>query len=385
MDFDSHQSAGKPKETGDIGLDDHSPNDDFSPLQQKHHGMSSSDDFEHINDDYDLLGSSMVNAPAPVSAPSSGQQNLLDFSLPDANKDFGRDNDFDFNESPKLGTTQDNSPIASFGFDHKAATIDFMQAERNEAPPVVKSEPKFESAPSAAPTKPLPPTPEPTTTTTSSSILDEIEDDYLNPYAASKSQERFISSEDLLREPDLMKEPAEARNATPDFFEPAKQHFEEKVSAAPKPAASAPPATDFSPSVFKLEEPIKPAEVPKPIVVEPSKVEEIKPAKKPEPVSSKPKEQITAAEEIFCRIGLGKFSRLSLLFAFCEWAKDELTPNRSKCDVPKMKCGNRNVLWSESFRKCFALRRERNAFQQQHIQFACDDDGTVFVNSMRHA
>lgn len=128
------------------------------------------------------------------------------------------------------------------------------------------------------------------------SIYDDLENDYLNPYASPKSNEKFISSEDLLS--DFKEVAAEARTNTPDFFKEPVEIFEKPKETVlqtqpiiPKPIVSDTPAP-------------KPVEIKQEVVH--SKVEEIIPeivkATKP-----KQKEEMISAEEMFYKIGLGKF------------------------------------------------------------------------------
>lgn len=313
MDFNLHGSDKPPKRGSpdSFGYDDHSPNtDDF--LHQPHHKMNTSDDFEHIHSDklldtdYDLLGTSGVNAPQTTQ--SSKKQNLID--------------DFSFNDngSPNFGTPAH----------HKTATIDFMQAERGgpfDAPKVDSFSTAFNTAPPAAVPPPSPPK-------KTSSLLEGIEDDYMNPYATSMKPEPIIPSEkDILKD---IEEP-EIRMKTPDLFydeiSPAIHQAEmQKIPdfgarpvkpVDPPPPAPTPARRDESPApplvsesvkrVEPVEQPKKVEPKPEPVkpVEQPKKIEPIapkaEPAKKPEAAVRKTKEQLTSAEEIFCRFGLGKF------------------------------------------------------------------------------
>lgn len=328
MDFDLHGSDKPPKRGSpdSFGYDDHSPNSD-DLLKQPHHKMNTSDDFEHIHSDklldtdYDLLNNSSVNAPPPTKQPLQ-QQNLID--------------DFPFSSSAH----------------HKAATMDFMQAERGGLPEVQKTEvfsSPFNSAPSP-----------PTNPRKNSGSLYDMEDNYMNPYASSNKSESVISSnKDVLKD---IEEP-ELRTKTPDLFHddiaPAVHKIEmqkipdfsdepvkpEKISPpAPVPAPrDESPIPHFVPEPIKsvkepeplkpeplkpqpiIQETVKPVELPpqqkqhieRPKVeppkkpepkVEPPKIAEpkIEPAKKPEAAVRKTKQELTSAEEMFCRYGLGK-------------------------------------------------------------------------------
>lgn len=297
MDFDWDQAAESPKKEeteknkGKLvsGFPDHSLDmdtsgkDDFLHHHQPHMGPSASDDFEHIisgekvldTDEY-LIGNSFVSPPEISSRDS---QNLLD--------------GFSFTEAKAHDDIGFGSPAHQ-----KTATIDFMQAERHFEPLIPKTEPI--STPTAPPA--------------ASSILDEIEDDYLNPYATTKVQDKFISSEDLL---DDFKEP---RTQIPESLieSSTRKIGETAVAAASSISAAAfdaEPLKPLEPLVPVQCEPVKPAEVPKKeekkvekLAPEPQpKQEEVKPAKKAE-IATKSKESMIAAEEMFCKIGLGKFS-----------------------------------------------------------------------------
>lgn len=239
---------------------------------------TSSDDFEHIvKDSYDF---SPKNQSADIMTTNA---NLLD--------------DFDAKPLPKIDAASHKlddlddflSGSAKSSATTKAATMDFMAAERTGSP--VKS--------------------------AKSSIYDEIENDYLNPYA-SKSNEKFISSEDLLGD---FKDVDATNNSVPA------SHFDDnfaddELSSIPKPIDSK-FDVNASKTVVEPEIPVAaapPVVVSKPaavVEVVPSKVEEVK-AIVPEQISSppKPKEQMISAEEMFYRIGLGKYRKFFFFLYF---------------------------------------------------------------------
>lgn len=304
MDFDF--SSEEPKKGG-IGFSDHSPNN-AGGISPPGLGLSSSDDFEHISgdklsdNDYDLLGSSLINAPSTNIGATSDKQNLLDgFSFTETTKE----SDFGFDSSPKFG-----SPAHQ-----KTSTIDFMQAERNEPPPLPKQ----------APLKPS------SSVTVSSSLLDEIEDDYLNPYAAKKQSAPILSAAQQQWDKDSDDEFGK-RTPSPDPFVQTRTALEQQQNrAAVVPPVSEPsalaPVKPLEPEVIVKPTPVEAPKKPeKPIEVPKPKVEEVKPVKKPEPgpkasssstsSSSSSKVGLTAAEEIFCKIGLGELAFL-LCITFC--------------------------------------------------------------------
>lgn len=265
MDFDSQF-------TSDISgvKKDHSPSkipthDDILSSNVKI--SSPADDFEHIgskiDSEYDLLDGGFNDAfksnPTAVD--------LLD--------------DFKGNKLPS--TKADNIDIFDSFNKAKESTLDFMAAERSLGP-------RMNASPPAPPVQTeLPSAPLKT------SIYDELENDYLNPYASTKANEKFISSEDLLS--DFKEVVAEARTNTPDFFkEPLdfdkpKENIFAAAPLTPKPVpVQAPPIK-------------KPVEI-KPEVIH-SKVEEI--AEVVKSVQPKQKEEMISAEEMFYKIGLGKF------------------------------------------------------------------------------
>lgn len=294
MDFDFSSEERKKESHGEYGFDDHSPNAGGTSPQGL--GMSASDDFEHISGDrlldtdYDLLGSSMIKAPSTELA-SSDKQNLLDgFSFTEPKRD-----DFGYDSSPKFG-----SPAHQL-----SSTVDFMRAERNE-PPLLPSQP-------------------PTNIPKSSSLLDEIEDDYLNPYGAQKSEPPQLTSSWQKDDDGFGK-----RTPSPDPFEQTRdaiekqqhsqQQQERKQQQQPiqpvEEPAKAPivvvPAKILEPEKVIKPTPVKSVEeskkIEKPIEVVKSNVEQTKQKKaevKPS-ASSSSTVGLTAAEEIFCKIGLGE-------------------------------------------------------------------------------
>lgn len=238
---------------------------------------TSSDDFEHIvKDNYDdFLTKSIPSADVPTAPVNIASSNLID--------------DYDTKPLPKIGGNTmndfDDFLTGSSKPSTKDATMDFMAAERHHDSPVKTAKP---------------------------SIYDEIETDYLNPYA-SKSNEKFISSEDLLgdfKDDDLSASPV--GTIADDFAHDLMAAHQTSVSP-PKP---------IKPEVVIKSEPIiepppkaaAPVVISKPVIEEtPTKVEEIKSAPLAKPTQSaavvsapKPKEQMISAEEMFYRIGLGK-------------------------------------------------------------------------------
>lgn len=330
MDHDFHgTSSSKPlkRDSPDsLGYGDHSPNAD-DILRQPHHKMNTSDDFEHIHSDklldtdYDLLGSSSIHAPPATNKPSQAQ-NLID--------------DFSFNEggSPTFGT-----PIH-----HKTATTNFLEGERGGG---LYSESNFDSfnsafgTPAVKPAAPAPAMPPPSPPKAAASLLDDIQDDYLNPYATGKKPDEFKLSDDELITQDI--EQPKLRTKTPDLFHEQiapviHQQEIQKVpdfAARPKPPVDQPPPPPVPAPAPRDESPVPPIPRPEPVKafeppkkVEASKAELIKPepvrpveppkkvepkmetVKKPEAAIRKTKEQITGAEEIFYRYGLGMCSFL---------------------------------------------------------------------------
>lgn len=269
---------------------DHSPNkipthDDFLSSAAKI--SNSADDFEHIGSkidaEYDLL-------------------------------DGGFNQGYKTNEKAAdlLGEFKSNVPAATKNVDpfdsfsnKKESTMDFMAAERNHVPRMNASPPAPPVVPAEVPPAPL-----------KTSIYDELENDYLNPYASTKNNEKFISSEDLLS--DFKDVAADtARTHTPDFFKEPEETFDkpkETVVLAqpiiPKPVPVDVPAPKPAPVDVPAPKPV-PAVVPAPKPVEVkkeishSKVEDI-----PEPVKAtkpKQKEAMISAEEMFYKIGLGEW------------------------------------------------------------------------------
>lgn len=251
---------------------DHSPNkipthDDILSSATKI--SNSADDFEHIgskiDSEFDLLDGGFNRA---FKSNETADDLLGDFK---ANKDF----------PPPLKS--DNVDAFDSFNKAKESTMDFMAAERshiprmNASPPAPPVQAEVPSAPMKA------------------SIYDDLENDYLNPYASTKNNEKFISSEDLLS--DFKEVAAEARSNTPDFFkEPVESfHSEPKETVIqaqpiiPKPIQVTPPAP-------------KPVEIKQ--EVSHSKVEEIPEVKKA--VKPKQKEEMISAEEMFYKIGLGE-------------------------------------------------------------------------------
>lgn len=353
MDFDSHFSPlEKSGEVLAANKKDHSPSNDINVtaaavgdaiLSAGTKISNSSDDFEHIihdkiDSDFDLLGGPPTSPPFSLS----GESAQIDLIAGDNKFD-----DFASFGTPKK-STNDFDLLSSAN--KAAATIDFMAAERNGPPakapvpapikPVVVAEPL---APSPVPINIQPILPEPIAAAVAPAqpesisaaplkptIYDEIENDYLNPYASTKNNEKFISSEDLIGDfKDEDDEPisiVESRNKTPDLFKDtnasaslnaARTHDsddDEIPAPAPKP---------IEPEVL-----IKPAPVeqPKPVVEKPdvihSKVEEIKPIKPSGPPPAIPTKapakrvQMISAEEIFYKIGLGKYTFFFFVFLF---------------------------------------------------------------------
>lgn len=239
---------------------------------------TSLDDFEHIGkDNYDFLPK---NVPADMMTTTA---NLLDdFDTKPLPKIEGQNKLDDFDDF--LSGTGKSSTT-------KAATMDFMAAERNDSP--VK--------------------------TAKPSIYDEIENDYLNPYA-SKSNEKFISSEDLLgdfKDADATNNDVPASNFDDDFAEDVLSS-----QSVPKPIEAE--VVIKSEPIIEPQKPIAPPVViSKPTVEAQSKVEEVKPIVPPVSIT-KPKEQMISAEEMFYRIGLGKYIFFLHIF-FLFYLKFKLT------------------------------------------------------------
>lgn len=258
--------------------DDHRLKKDHSPNKPTHDDILTSaakisipaDDFEHIGSkidaEYDLLdGGFKTNEAADLLGDFKTHQ---DFPPP---------------------TRTDHVDVFDTLHKAKESTMDFMAAERNHVPRMTAS-PPAPPVQAEVPTAPM-----------KASIYDDLENDYLNPYASAKTNEKFISSEDLLS--DFKDVAAEARTHTPDFYKEPVESFDkpkETVVVAqpvvvPKPVPVEPPAAP------------KPVEVKKETVVH-SKVEEIPEVVKPKEIAKpKKKEAMISAEEMFYKIGLGKF------------------------------------------------------------------------------
>jgi len=270
MDFDSQFSS-------DFSGDKHAKKDHSPSNISTHDDILSSaakisipaDDFEHIgskiDSEYDDLLDGGFNEP--FKSNQTGADLLADFT---ANKDF----------LPSM-KTDNNDMFDSFN-KTKESTMDFMAAERSHVP-------RMNTSPPAPPVQTeLPSAPMKT------SIYDDLENDYLNPYASTKTNEKFISSEDLLS--DFKDVAAEARTKTPDFYKEPVETFE-------KPKETVVHAQPLIPKPVQVTPPVqKPVEIKQ--EVSHSKVEEI-----PEVIKSvkpKQKEEMISAEEMFYKIGLGK-------------------------------------------------------------------------------
>ncbi|XP_037025302.1 reticulon-1 isoform X1 [Bradysia coprophila] len=251
---------------------DHSPNkipthDDFLSSAAKI--SNPADDFEHIGSkidaEYDLLDGGFNHGYKTNETAAD----LL--------------GDFKSNIPPAVNTDHVD-PFDSFN-KTKESTMDFMAAERNHVPRMNASPPAPPVVPVEVPSAPM-----------KTSIYDELENDYLNPYASTKNNEKFISSEDLLS--DFKDVAAEARTITPDFFK-------EPVESFDKPKVVVLPVQPVIPKPVQ----VTPAPVPKPVApveikkeISHSKVEDI-----PEPVKAtkpKQKEEMISAEEMFYKFGL---------------------------------------------------------------------------------
>lgn len=252
---------------------DHSPNkiqthDDILSSAAKI--SNPADDFEHIGSkidaEYDLLDSGFNHGYKTNETAAD----LLD--------------DFKSNIPPAMKA--DNvDPFDVFN-KTKESTMDFMAAERNHVPRMNASPPAPPVVPVEVPSAPM-----------KTSIYDDMENDYLNPYSSTKNNEKFISSEDLLS--DFKEVAAEARTNTPDFFKEPLESFD-------KPKETVVLA---QPIIPKPVEVVTPAPVPKPVEIKKeishSKVEDIlEPVKVAKP---KQKEEMISAEEMFYKFGLGKW------------------------------------------------------------------------------
>lgn len=335
MDFDSHfSSLEKSGEVLAANKKDHSPSNDINVaaaaagdaiLSAGTKISNSSDDFEHIihdkiDSDFDLLGGPPPTSSSPFSLPSDSSPTDLSSTL-----GGGSDNN-KFDDFASFGTPKKANEFDLLSSANKtAATIDFMAAERNGPPakapsqiPIIPAddkpldsivpEPKAEPASATSGGAPLKPT-----------IYDEIQNDYLNPYASAKNNEKFISSEDLIGDfKDEDDEPTsiiETRNKTPDLFKDTAslvshtqdRDYDDIPTPAPKPIE---PEVVIKPAPVEPPKPVaKPIE--KPDIIH-SKMEEIKPIKPSGPPPAIPtkttanKVQMISAEEIFYKIGLGK-------------------------------------------------------------------------------
>ncbi|XP_055682641.1 reticulon-1 isoform X2 [Lutzomyia longipalpis] len=250
MDFSTDSFDAKPDHSLTQGNAKHDGN------SQAVSSTSSTDDFEHVDpfSSHNLMDDESFFNAAPKQLKeekpvSTNGANLLD--------DFLSGGDLPPKEPLK-------SEFASFGLpddlgmtkSHTDTTKSFMDAER------------FQPIPPKAATPPL---------------LDQIEDDYLNPYSSHK--EKFVSSEDFLED---LKEPPPPEKKTPEPIIPA------KVAAAPvEPPKPEPPK----------QEPPKP-EPPKATPAPPQERPKVEPPKPPQAAVAKKIEERIAAEEMFCRYGL---------------------------------------------------------------------------------
>lgn len=267
MDFDSQFTSDF---SGDHHVKkDHSPNqipthDDILSSAAK----ISADDFEHIGSkidaEYDLLDGGFKNE---LKSNETAADLLSDFKV-----------DKDFLPPAK----SDNVDVFDSFNKTKESTMDFMAAERSHVPRMNAS-PPAPPVQAEIPSAPL-----------KTSIYDDLENDYLNPYASTITNEKFISSEDLLS--DFKEVAAEARTNTPDFFKEPLESFEKPKEIVLQAQPIIPKPVQVAPPVPKLVE-IKQE-------VSHSKVEEI-----PEVVKAakpKHKEEMISAEEMFYKIGLGE-------------------------------------------------------------------------------
>lgn len=299
MDFDFSAEETKKDTRSGFGFNDHSPNTGGG-ISPPGYGTSGSDDFEHISSDklldtdYDLLGSSMINAPSTNLSggrDAADKQNLLDgFSFTESKQD----SDFGFDSSPKFG-----SPAHQ-----KASTIDFMKAERSEPPPLPSQPPNLQKK---------------------SSLLDDIEDDYMNPYATKKTADPLLTSSwQRDADADADDDFGGKRTPSPDPFVQTRNAVEQLQQREQEPVVKpAPVVAPVRPVEVAPVAPVKPIlepEVIKPVVKpveEPKKIEKpvevVKPAaavfKKPDTpkASSSSSAGLTTVEELFCNIGLGEY------------------------------------------------------------------------------
>lgn len=254
---------------------DHSPNkipthDDFLSSAAKI--SNPADDFEHIgskiDSEYDLLDGGFNHG---FRTNETAADLLGDFK---SNADF------------LPPTKTDNADVFDAFNKTKESTLDFMAAERSHVP-------RMNASP---PAPPVPIQAEVPTAPMKTSIYDDLENDYLNPYASTKSNEKFISSEDLLS--DFKEVAAEARTNTPDFFKEPVESFEKPKETVLQAQPIIPkPVVQVAPPVVS-----KPVEIKKEVVH--SKVEEIPSVKAAKP---KQKGEMISAEEMFYKIGLGEF------------------------------------------------------------------------------
>ncbi|GAB0089105.1 hypothetical protein DMENIID0001_035890 [Sergentomyia squamirostris] len=246
------------------GKIDHSLTQGSLPGQKTSQAVSttsSTDDFEHVDpfSSHNLLDDdnffSGKQSQTKEDKPLAGDKLLDDFLSggPPVTKDLPKPKEPDFGN---FGLSDD---FGGFGKTQANVTKNFMDAERSQQPPEL---------PPKAPTPPL---------------LDQIEDDYLNPYSTQK--EKFVSSEDFL---DDFKDPPPPVSKAPEPIIPKSAPIEIKKEV--KPPTPEPPKPLAPPPA----EPQRPkAEPPKPPQ-----------ASAPAPPARKLEERI-AAEEMFCRIGLG--------------------------------------------------------------------------------
>lgn len=274
MDFDSDFTSDF---SGDnFGKKDHSPNkipthDDILSSAAKI--SNPADDFEHIgskiDSEYDLLDTGFTHS-------SKSNETAADLL-----------SDFKSNKDVLQPMKSDNFDMFDSFNKAKESTMDFMAAERSHVPRMMASPP----APPVHTDLPSAPIPMKT------SIYDDLENDYLNPYASTKDSEKSISSEDLLS--DFKDVAADIRTNTPDFFKEPLESFDapkETILQAqpiiPKPVQVAPPVQ--KPVEIKAE-------------ISHSKVEEIPEVKVKQATKPKQKEEMISAEEMFYKIGLGEF------------------------------------------------------------------------------
>lgn len=273
MDFDSHVS----EFTDDVrAKKDHSPSNDFEHIGSK------------IDSEFDLLDSGINDAIKSNESNAGSNQTAADLL-----------SDFKSNADFMPHTKADNFDMFDVLSKSKEATLDFMASERSHIPPRMNASPPAPPVSSAIPSAPM-----------KTSIYDDIENDYLNPYASAKNNEKFISSEDLLTDF------KDVRSKTPEYFKeaPTKKDEPSEPILIPTPAVEPVAIKPVEPIVKKPVEPIgkKPVEVKQ--EVSHSKVEEIADVVKPS--KTKPKEKMISAEEMFYKFGLGKCERFSYISYF---------------------------------------------------------------------